>query len=120
MKKNYSESEINLIDYIIRTLFDKSFLRNDEDYYFVFNEIMEKNGIINSDLNWEIERNKDDNNVNYILSSDPSFVGDNFSLEVLVPEDDFLFFLKNSLKKQWIESPDRQEAIDEVIRKYHL
>ena len=105
---------------IISRFVEMVFLTNEEERFYLFDLVLLKNGLGNSDLNWEIDRSNNDGIVSYQIVSDPLFIDDVVSTCVNLSENDFVFFLKDKMKEYSDGNLLKKKVFDEIVDRYNF
>ena len=120
LEKVYRSPDLDLISHVLSRFVEMVFLTNEEERFYLLDLVLLKNGLGNSDLNWEIDRSNNDGIVSYQIVSDPLFIHDVVSTCVNLSENDFVFFLKDKMKEYSDGNLLKKKVFDEIVDRYNF
>ena len=120
LEKVYRSPDLDLISHVLSRFVEMVFLTNEEERFYLLDLVLLKNGLGNSDLNWEIDRSNNDGIVSYQIVSDPLFIDDVVSTCVNLSENDFVFFLKDKKKEYSDGNLLKKKVFDEIVDRYNF
>ena len=120
LEKVYRSPDLDLISHVLSRFVEMVFLTNEEERFYLLDLVLLKNGLGNSDLNWEIDRSNNDGIVSYQIVSDPLFIDDVVSTGVNLSENDFVFFLKDKMKEYSDGNLLKKKVFDEIVDRYNF